>query len=320
MNLDIRLQQLSQWLYENIQQPPGALYPITGDASFRRYFRFWIGSKSYIAMDAPPAMENCQSFVTVAERLSTAGLQPPHIYAADLVQGFLWLQDFGKYDYLTAIKTQSVALLYEQAITALIHMQQHADWTDLPNYDAQLLHAELELFDQWYLQRHCGVRLSEAQRTQLNRCFERLCQNALEQPQTFVHRDYHSRNLMYTDLGQPGLLDFQDAVRGPICYDLVSLARDCYIRWSAPQCLNWIEDYLARSEYSLAPAQFMRWFDLTGIQRHLKAIGIFARLNYRDAKPHYLNAIPQTLAYLIEVCAHYPEFASLAKLLRAPPR
>jgi hypothetical protein len=266
-------------------------------------------------MDAPPDKEDCRPFVDVAARLETAGLHVPHIHAADLAQGFLLLEDLGSVSYLQALDETTADRLYGDAIDALVRLQQ-AGVEGLPPYDEALLRRELQLFPEWLLERHLGLALSEDERRVLDRTFDLLVENALEQPVVCVHRDYHSRNLMVVSERNPGIIDFQDAVAGPITYDLVSLLRDCYIRWPADRVARWLRDFQERVG-GLDLEQLRRWFDRMGVQRQLKAAGIFARLNHRDGKPGYLADIPRTLGYIVEVAERDRAVRPLAGLLEA---
>jgi aminoglycoside/choline kinase family phosphotransferase len=311
-----RLEQLNHWLSHDLGLSDYAIAPASADASFRRYFRITIGGESRIVMDAPPEKEDSRPFVKVGSALFQAGLHVPQILEQDLEQGFLLLSDLGSIAYLDVLNEQSVERLYGDALGALAVMQACVPAEELSPYDEALLRQEMALFPDWFLTTHLGLTLGEAEQQLLAESFTLLAQNALTQPQLFVHRDYHSRNLMVCD-HNPGILDFQDAVHGPVTYDLVSLLRDCYIAWPREQVEEWVQGYhdialdhgIIRAPMS---EQFLRWFDLMGVQRHLKAIGIFARLNHRDGKPGYLNDIPRTLGYVEEVSGRYPELAALA--------
>ncbi|MBK8755183.1 MAG: phosphotransferase [Candidatus Competibacteraceae bacterium] len=298
--------------------------PASSDASFRRYFRVWYDGQTRIVMDAPPAQEDCRPFVAMAQALRGLGLNAPEVLAGDLDQGLLLLTDLGSRQYLAELDDHRVSGLYDDALAALVRLQIGGDPGSalLPPYDSALLHREMELFRDWFLGRLLGLNLSEDEHHLLDHTFALLADNALEQPRVWVHRDYHSRNLMITDPDNPGILDFQDAVVGAVTYDLVSLLRDCYVAWPRSQVEAWALDYRVRLRAlgmsGLDDAgQFLRWFDLMGVQRHLKAIGIFARLNLRDGKPGYLGDIPRTLGYVLEVAGRYAELARLRGLLRA---
>ena len=320
-----RLAELHNWLHDEAGLDAYAMVPASSDASFRRYFRVSSGEHSYIVMDAPPDKEDCGPFIAVATALGALGLNVPRILEADLKRGFLLLSDLGSVLYLQALDERSVERLYADALRALSLLQTASvEDADLPAYDRALLLREMALFRDWYLARHLQVDMSEAISEVLEQTFTLLADEALAQPRVWVHRDYHSRNLMVTDDNNPGILDFQDAVIGPVTYDLASLLRDCYISWPRERVLQWLRDYLARSQADgrlagVDQRQFQRWFDLMGVQRHLKATGIFARLNYRDGKPGYLPDIPRTLAYVAEVCARYAELEPLGRLLAELP-
>jgi hypothetical protein len=319
-----REQRVLEWLNAVLPAPPARIAPASSDASFRRYFRVWYDGRTRIVMDAPPDREDCRPFVALAGALRGLGLNAPEVLDGDLDQGLLLLTDLGSRQYLAALDPRSVAGLYGDALDALARLQAGGDPGSplLPPYDSALLHREMELFREWFLGRLLGLDLREDEHHTLDQAFALLAGNALEQPRVWVHRDYHSRNLMVTDPDNPGVLDFQDAVAGAVTYDLVSLLRDCYIAWPRQQVEAWALDHRARlralGTSGLDDAdQFLRWFDLMGAQRHLKATGIFARLNLRDGKPGYLRDIPRTLGYLLEVAGRYPELAGLRALLRA---
>jgi hypothetical protein len=311
-----RQSQLQQWLESLAENTYTDLQPASADASFRQYFRVsnTQDNKTCIVMDAPPEKENSHLFVLVTELIRGVGVNAPDIIALDLQQGFLLLDDLGSKPYLDYLDNDTAENLYIDAINALIKMQTIDAM--LPVYDEKLLQTEMDLFETWYLNRHLDIQLNDDQKTSLDSIFKLLIKNAIQQPQVFVHRDYHSRNLMITD-NNPGVIDYQDAVIGPITYDLVSLFKDCYIEWPGEKIEHWLDLYLAR----LTPAHFIekatlkRWFDLMGVQRHLKVLGIFARLNYRDGKSQYLNDLPLTLKYIVETCDMYSELQPLRQLL-----
>jgi aminoglycoside/choline kinase family phosphotransferase len=315
-----RLEQLNRWLTKTLGLPPYAIAPASSDASFRRYFRITFNGESRIVMDAPPDREDSRPFVAIGRRLRAIGLNVPEILAEELEQGFLLLSDLGTQQYLSALNDDTVDRLYGDALGALAVLQACGPGSDaLPPYDEGLLRREMALFGDWYLGRHLGLALKPNEQAVLEQSFALLVENALEQPQVSVHRDYHSRNLMVS-AHNPGILDFQDAVFGPVTYDLVSLLRDCYIAWPRGQVEQWLLGYhdIAVDHGILRGRQeerFLRWFDLMGVQRHLKASGIFARLNHRDGKPGYLDDIPRTLAYVAEVSARYPELQPFLHLL-----
>jgi aminoglycoside/choline kinase family phosphotransferase len=319
-----REQLLREWLNDVLPARLDRIAPASSDASFRRYFRVWYDGQTRIVMDAPPDKEDCRPFVAIAQALRGLGLNAPEVLAGDLDQGLLLLTDLGSRQYLAELDQRSVPSLYGDALDALARLQVGGDPGSplLPPYDSALLHREMELFREWFLGKLLGLNLREEERHALDHAFALLADNALEQPRVWVHRDYHSRNLMVTDPDNPGVLDFQDAVVGAVTYDLVSLLRDCYIAWPRAQVEAWALDHRARLRALGMPGldaagQFLRGFDLMGVQRHLKAIGIFARLNLRDGKPGYLRDIPRTLGYVLEVADRYPELAGLRDLLRA---
>jgi aminoglycoside/choline kinase family phosphotransferase len=324
---DDRLDALSAWVARTLNDSRCTVQPASGDASFRRYFRVRTTTgESFIAMDAPPEKEDCRPYVRIARVFRGIGLNVPEILAQDLARGYLLVTDLGDRLYLDALSDDNVEALYRDAMRALLKLQCDAspDSAGLPLYDAELLHREMELFREWYLRRHLRLDLSPAQAAVLDEVFARLTACALEQPRVVVHRDYHSRNLLVTETNNPGILDFQDAVFGPVTYDLVSLLRDCYIAWPRERVEAWVRKYrdrAGRAGVSVGRDErcFLRWFDLMGVQRHLKASGIFARLHHRDGKPNYLKDIPRVLNYMHDVASRYPELDGLTALLRAIP-
>ncbi len=311
---------LGDWLASLFDGREFALTPASSDASFRRYWRLRRGQDTYIIMDAPPGLEDTARFVRIAEMLRAVGLHAPEVYAQEPQHGFLLLQDLGTRLYLDELEEPNADRLYGDALGALAVIQSCVPCDGLPVYDEPLLRRELGLFRDWLLFAHLGLSLSAAEERALDRAFAMLVASALEQPQVCVHRDFHSRNLMVTPPPSPGILDFQDAVAGPVTYDLVSLLRDCYIAWPADRVVDWAWGYfhLACQTGILRPeheGRFQRWFDLMGVQRHLKASGIFARLSVRDGKPGYLADIPRTLGYVVRVASEYPELADVAGLI-----
>lgn len=316
--MDQRRALLNQWLHAQLvssQRYTGdllALEPVSGDASFRRYFRYRYpsvtGELSVIGVDAPPDKEDSHPFVKVAQGLLAAGVRVPELLALDLEQGFMMLGDFGDRLLLPLLDEDSVDKWYSAAMRALIPIMR-ADFSahPLPRYDAALLQREMELFRQWFCGTHLQLTLTQEEEQLLDEVFAWLEQQALEQPQVTVHRDYHSRNLMVLSDGGLGVIDFQDAVQGPITYDLMSLLRDCYVSWPTALVKEWVRRFSERLVKEglmdeIGDDQFWQWFNGMGAQRHLKVCGIFARLNYRDGKAGYLKDIPLTLAYLIEEC------------------
>jgi aminoglycoside/choline kinase family phosphotransferase len=317
---DLRLNLITHWLAAELKLPLDDLRPASSDASFRRYFRATVGERSFIVMDAPPEHEDVRPFIHIAGLLRGAGIQAPEIHARDLERGLLLLCDFGNRSYLAELDDASADRLYGDAIASLLRLQRGVPDQGLPPYDEALLYREMNLFRDWFLDRLLAPSPGYAEPAVLERVWERLAASALEQPRVCVHRDYHSRNLMVTERDNPGVLDFQDAVTGPLSYDLVSLLKDCYIAWPQPRIDAWLADYHDQAgalglTRGASLDQFRRWFDLMGMQRHLKAIGIFARLKLRDGKSGYLRDIPRTLGYLRDTAGRYPEFAEFCRFL-----
>ena len=314
-----RKQALLTWTQNVLNDPECYVKSASSDASFRSYWRVFSQPQTYIVMDAPVEHENCLPFINISKRLDEIGVQVPIVFAKDLDQGFLLLADLGNVQYLKALNKDNYVKLYGDAMQALHTIQQQTSQKNLPLYDSALLKQELGLFDKWFIDKHLGITLNDEQLKIINSHQELLINNALQQPQTFVHRDYHSRNLMKTKNNNPGILDFQDAVIGPATYDLVSLLRDCYISWDQ-NAIDHLSDRF-RKEYNqlnnlqIESKQWQKWFDLMGIQRHLKAIGIFCRLNYRDHKSGYLKDINRTLCYVKQACRKYPELQQFLNLI-----
>jgi aminoglycoside/choline kinase family phosphotransferase len=315
-----REQQLSAWCAQQKGLEKINLITVSGDASFRRYFRFTLDDNSFIAVDAPPDKENNPPFVAIATSWFEQGIVVPEVLAADFEQGFMLLSDLGDRTVLPELNSDSADTLYQGAFRSLIKVQLSDEPEDyvLPPYDSTLLMTEMGLFRDWFCEVHLARKLSEQEKTLLQKSFDFLAHSALAQPTVPVHRDFHSRNLMIVEgVDEAALIDFQDAVKGPVTYDLVSLLRDCYIQWPQQRVNQWALDYaaIARDAGVLSEcddAQFLRWFDLMGLQRHLKAVGIFARLNHRDGKTAYLNDIPRTLGYVKNIAAQYPELSEFS--------
>jgi len=312
---DKRLQSIKHWIETELDIQDYKIEVASADASFRRYFRLLCGANSWIIMDAPLEKEDCTSFVRVANLIEAAGVQAPHIFNFNEQEGFMLLSDLGNTAYLDELNDQSVEVLYKEAIQAIVKMQSIK--AELPQYNTDLLLFEMSLFKDWYLQKHLGLSLTDLQFELIAETFGLLVQSALEQAVVFVHRDFHSRNLMITEQNNPGVIDFQDAVNGPTSYDLVSLIKDCYIAWPRARQLEWIDLYLELSDLNIDKQAFIKALDLMGMQRHLKAIGIFARLNHRDGKPGYLNDIPRTMTYVLDVCNRYKELSDFSEMLNA---
>jgi aminoglycoside/choline kinase family phosphotransferase len=320
---DSRLAQLTRWVFDDLGFEGGRLAPASADASFRRYFRVTRGDDTYIVMDAPPDKEDLGPFSSVARLLLRIGVNVPVILAADSKRGFLLLSDLGVRQYLDELEVETADRLYADALGALGTMQtaDGAIARDLPRYSHALLMREMDLMPEWFLGSHLRLQVSAAERGMLAGQFEILAQSALAQPAAFVHRDYHSRNLLVTETDNPGILDFQDAVWGPVTYDLASLLKDCYIAWPAPRVRDWALQYRERLLTRGFPflgateSEFIRWFDLVGLQRHIKVLGIFARLFYRDGKQQYLKDLPRVLRYTWEAAGAYAETSQLADFI-----
>ncbi|MDY7562173.1 phosphotransferase [Pseudomonas sp. 10B1] len=326
---DVRLQHLKVWLDKQLSAlftaqdwgavPPATLTAASSDASFRRYFRWEGAGQTFIVMDAPPPQENCKPFVDIANLLSKSGINVPKIYAEDLTRGFLLLNDLGHKTYLDVIDAQNADALFADAFDTLLAYQQLPMDAPLPSYDVALLRRELELFPEWYVKRHLGIEMDSAQLALWERASDRLIDSALAQPKVLVHRDYMPRNLMVSE-PNPGVLDFQDAVYGPVTYDVTCLFKDAFLSWPEERVQGWLLTYW-RAALSLGiPVQetfedFLRASDLMGVQRHLKVIGIFARICHRDGKPRYMADVPRFFAYIEVVLARRPELAELGELL-----
>jgi aminoglycoside/choline kinase family phosphotransferase len=315
-----RREQLEAWLREVTQGEAFELTPASEDASFRSYLRLsTTAGATKIVMDAPPPQEDCRPFVRLAELFGRAGVHVPAVLAADLERGFLLLSDFGHTTYLQAFTTHDATELYAAATTQVLRLQAASRPGELPDYDRTVLLREMQLFPDWYVNRHLGRTLDAAQQAVLAQTFDLLAANNLAQARVYVHRDFHSRNLMLCE-PNPGVIDFQDALYGPISYDLVSLFRDAYIAWPEAQQLDWLIRYWERARADRLPvpadfADFYRDYEWMGVQRQLKVVGIFARLYHRDGKDRYLADIPRVYAYLHGACRRYRELAPLARLL-----
>ena len=330
MTSDVRFDALCAWLGRVLAAPALSIEPASADASFRRYFRITLSVerpptpgqapvRTLIAMDAPPPHEDCRPFVKVARMLSDAGVHSPTVIAEALDHGFLLLSDLGSQTYLSALNETTAPALYGDACAALVRWQQATRPGVLPEYDEALLRRELDLFPDWYIAKHVRVTLDETQRNVLGNAFRRILDNNLAQARVYVHRDYHSRNLMVSD-PNPGVLDFQDAVHGPITYDLVSLLRDAYLDWDEALQIDWAARYWQRARTAKLPVgsdfgAFWRDFEWMGVQRQLKVLGIFARLYHRDGKESYVKEMPRVMRYLRAACSRYDELSPLLRLL-----
>jgi N-acetylmuramate 1-kinase len=310
------------WARQTLDDETLTLTSASADASFRSYWRTQHDGRSWIVMDSPPAQEDPRPWLEIGARLSAAGLHVPAVQACDLEEGFLLIEDLGSQLYLPALNDGTVDALYGDALDALLRMQRDADTGGMPPYDHAFLQRELEIMPEWFLRRHLGYTPECEEWDVLESAFTVLLHNALEQPRCFVHRDYHSRNLLITAQDNPGIIDFQGALLGPITYDLASLLRDCYIVWDRARVEAWVESYRQRLQAAqliaanVGSRRFLRWFDLIGLQRHIKVLGIFCRLGYRDGKPGYLDDLPRVYDYVIDVAGSYPELADFVALLQ----
>lgn len=313
---DERFHQLETWLVNQCKLTHFSISPMQGDASFRRYFRVKVANNSFVAMDAPPPQENCRPFVKIANGLRKLGLQAPAIFQADVEQGFLLLADLGDATYLKTLNPQNADELYSRALQALITMQtcSSIEGYSLPSFNGVWMQNEWAWHKEWFLQKLLGLSLDESE-IKLDQCFNLIVESAEQQPQVFMHRDYHSANLMVLP-DNVGILDFQDAFIGPITYDLVSLLRDCYIEWPDEKVEQWMQSYLVLLQSNgmlqhVNQAAFLRWFDWMGLQRHIKALFTFSRKHLRDGQSSYLRHIPRTFHYILNVSQRYPELSTL---------
>jgi len=326
---DARLALLTEWLSSLDLVETGSRRPASSDASFRRYFRLDVVpalraklGDTLIAMDAPPERENVPAFIHVQGLLLDAGVTVPAIVARDVERGFLLLSDLGTTTYLSRLDSDNAAFMYSDAVDALIKFQLTSQAGVLPAFDRAFVLREMNLFPEWYLNRHLGVTLDAAQQAKLDKVFEAITANVLAQQQVFMHRDFHSRNLMFLDQDNPGVLDFQDAVYGPVTYDLGSLLRDAYIQWDEEIVLDWVVRYWQSAKQVGLPVNpdidaFYRDFEFMALQRHLKILGIFCRLNYRDGKAIYMGDLPTVMDYVRKTANRYTELKPLIRLLDA---
>lgn len=321
-----RQAELFKWIQSVFPCDESAILPLPGDASFRRYFRVTAKGQTRIAVDAPPVNEKNEAFIGVAEAFAAQGIQVPKIHASDLKQGFMLISDLGDGLFSAHLNSSNVDHLYSTAIDTLIKIQQTPrEAYAFPQYDEALLRAECELFTEWYLGQYLKISLSAREESALQSTFARIIDVALEQPTIVVHRDFHSRNLLVLPDDQVGVLDFQDAVIGPIAYDLVSLLKDCYVSWPNLNVANWVQRYFEKAKEAaiiqdVTMGQFLSWFDWMGVQRHLKCIGIFSRLYLRDNKPQFLADIPRLIDYILNASSRQPKLNGLAKLLQGKVR
>lgn len=319
MQDDERLVALSFWVQQVLTTDQLSCAPASADASFRRYFRFTQGAQTYIAMDAPPDKEDVRPFLHVASLMAAAGVHVPRMLAEDVARGFLLLDDLGSQTFLDVINESNAQDLFAAATDSLIKWQLASKPGMLPLYDEALLRRELNLFPDWYISRHLQVVLTEQQNAVLQQIFDLIIQRNLSQHSVYVHRDYMPRNLMVST-PNPGVLDFQDAVFGPISYDVASLFRDAFISWPEDRVIDWVARYWERAKLARLPVpedfgQFYCDIEWMGLQRHLKVLGVFARINYRDGKPKYLADTPRFISYVRHATRRYDELRPLAKLL-----
>jgi len=323
LDTDARLALIHDWLSRELHLPQARIEAASSDASFRRYFRVFGGPSTYIVMDAPPEKEDVRPYLKVSQLLEELGAHVPHVHEADVRRGLVLLEDLGTTPYLQRLERGGDSeRLYADALDALANIQLRGGpaCAQLAPYGRSELARELGLMPEWFLGRHLSLTLSAPEMELLARAFEFLILEALAQPQVFVHRDYHARNLMVVSERNPGIIDFQDALCGPVGYDPVSLLKDCYIAWPRARVERWVEGFRTRllergGPAGTSSAEFLRWFDLIGVQRHIKVLGIFCRLWYRDGKPGYLADLPRTLDYVREASARYRELAALARFL-----
>jgi aminoglycoside/choline kinase family phosphotransferase len=324
---DTRLAQLNEWLATLGLVEVGSRRPASSDASFRRYFRLDVVpalraklGDTLIAMDAPPQRENVPAFIHVDGLLRDAGVTVPAIVAENVEQGFLLLSDLGTTTYLQRLDADNASFMYSDAVDALIKFQLASQPGVLPEFDRAFVLREMNLFPEWYVAKHLGITMTDKQQASLDKVFEAITANVLAQQQVYMHRDFHSRNLMFMDQGNPGVLDFQDAVYGPVTYDLASLMRDAYIQWDEEFVLDWVVRYWQSAKQAGLPVNpdidaFYRDFEYMALQRHLKILGIFCRLNYRDGKDIYLGDLPTVLDYVKKTANRYTELKPLVRLL-----
>jgi len=314
-----RYASLQDWIARQFPGNAFTLSPASADASFRRYFRVTFPDSTLIAMDAPPPQEDCRPFVRVAALMADANIHVPAVLAQDLVRGFLLLSDLGATTYLAALNSGNADQLFSDAIDTLVRWQLASREDVLPAYDKALLRRELDLFPEWYIGRHLGITLSSQQSESLKKIFGLILAANLAQPKVYVHRDYMPRNLMVSN-PNPGVLDFQDAVFGPISYDVASLFKDAFLSWEEERVLDWTVHYWERARRAGLPVNadfgvFYRDFEWMGLQRHLKVLGIFARICHRDGKPGYVEDTPRFLGYVRAVALRYAALTPLLRLL-----
>ncbi len=317
-----RARLCTEWTRRMLGDPDARLSVASADASFRSYYRVKGPDRSLVVMDAPPEQEDLGPWLEIGARLRAAGLNAPEVLATDMAEGFVLMQDLGSTHYLDALDADNVDTLYEEAMEALARIQTGIGTENLAPYDEAFLSSEMELMPAWFLDHHLGLKSDRGQWDVLEPIFRDLAASAAAQPRVFVHRDFHSRNLLVTERDNPGIIDFQGALAGPITYDLASLLRDCYIDWERERVEHWVESYRqgmrqsAVLDASVDAAQFRDWFDRIGLQRHIKVLGIFCRLHYRDDKDGYLRYLPRVLGYVLDVAGRHRDLVPLAELLK----
>lgn len=320
MNANDRSAARADFVRRHLDEADFTIAPASADASFRSYWRVATGASTWILMDAPPDQEPVAPWLTIGARLRAAGVHAPDVFASDTNAGFVLMEDLGTRTYLPELNEASANALYADALDALFAMQTRVDAADLPRFDTTRTIPEMELLGDWFLRRHLGYTPLCEEWDIIEVAFRQIANTLDAQPRSFMHRDYHSRNLMIADANNPAVIDFQGAMRGPITYDLASLLRDCYIAWPAARVDAWVEAYrqrlVAAGIVAVDGARFRHWFDLTGLQRHIKVLGLFCRLNYRDGKSGYLADLPRVFAYVVEVARQHPEFVDFSTLLQ----
>lgn len=320
MNPENRSAERSAFVRRHLPNPNFRIAPASADASFRSYWRVTTGGSSVILMDAPPDKEPIAPWLDIGARLRAAGVHTPKVFAGDAAAGFVLMEDLGTRTYLPELNDASADALYGDALDALFAMQTRVDAADLPRFDAARTIPEMALLGEWFLQRHLNFTPSCAECDVIETALRLIANTLDEQPRRLMHRDYHSRNLMIVEYNNPAVIDFQGAMLGPIAYDPASLLRDCYIDWPIERVYAWVEAYRQRLAVAgivaVNGANFRRWFDLTGLQRHIKVLGLFCRLNYRDGKPDYLADLPRVFAYVVEVARSYPALVDFSTLLQ----
>jgi len=309
-----RYEKLESWLSQN-NYDVSSLRVLSGDASFRKYYRVDKDTVSYVVMDCPPDKENLDAFIKISDKLQKAKINVPELFECNENDGFLVISDLGDNLYSKKLDKETVYCLYTDALETIVKMQMNTDLSGLDNFD-NLYDEENKLFTDWFLQHHQKINLDDSLKSDLNNEFDKINSIIKDIPKTFVHRDFHSRNLLVTDINNPGVIDYQDAVLGPVTYDLVSLLKDCYITWDDGLIEDMLESFFTRikSNSINSISDFRYWFDITGLQRHIKAIGIFSRLNYRDSKDGYLKDIPRTYAYVDKVLNKYKDLSNLNEI------